>query len=111
VPERVVMELNISLKVEVSQPTTNITLDVEESVKGVINFFGDFEPKSIGDNDEDKVYWYMKVFSHDGLDNSLPEYILVHAIPSFDGKRFPNGLDSVCKHVYPQGILTKNMAK
>jgi len=36
---------------------------VEDTVKGVINFFGDFEPKSIGDQDEDKIYWYMKVLS------------------------------------------------
>ena len=35
--------------------------DVEGTVKGVINFFGDFEPKSIGDTDEDKIYWYTKV--------------------------------------------------
>ena len=35
--------------------------DVEETVRGVVAFFGDFEPKSIGDNDEDKIYWYMKV--------------------------------------------------
>ena len=35
--------------------------DVEETVKGVVNVFGDFEPKSIGDTDEDKIYWYMKV--------------------------------------------------
>jgi len=37
--------------------------DVEETVKGIVNVFGDFEPKSIGDTDEDKIYWYMKVRS------------------------------------------------
>jgi Arb2-like domain len=36
--------------------------DVEGTVKGIVNVFGDFEPKSIGDTDEDKIYWYMKVF-------------------------------------------------
>ena len=34
--------------------------DVSELVKGVVNFFGDVEPKSVGD-DEDKYYWYFKV--------------------------------------------------
>jgi hypothetical protein len=38
--------------------------NVEEKVKGVVNFFGDHEPKSIGDTDEDKIYWYMKVIPH-----------------------------------------------
>ena len=75
VPERDVMELNISLKVEVSPPSNNITLDVEETVKGVINFFGDFEPKSIGDTDEDKIYWYMKVYSFEVLTQSSRVYI------------------------------------
>lgn len=36
-------------------------IDVDDTVKGVINFFGDFEPKSIGDTDEDKIYWYLRV--------------------------------------------------
>jgi Arb2 domain len=34
--------------------------DVSELVKGVVNVFGDVEPKSVGD-DEDKYYWYFKV--------------------------------------------------
>jgi len=37
--------------------------DIEERVKGVINFFGDFEPKSVGDANDDKIYWYMNVLT------------------------------------------------
>lgn len=55
------MGLNISFEVEVHCKTLYLTADVAETVKGVINVFGDVEPKSIGDNDEDKIYWYMKV--------------------------------------------------
>src|SRR5271170_855683 len=45
--------------------------DVEETVKGVVNVFGDFEPKSIGDTDEDKISWYMKVCSLGLVSDSL----------------------------------------
>lgn len=38
-----------------------LTADIADTVKGIVNFFGDVEPKSIGENDEDKIYWYMKV--------------------------------------------------
>lgn len=58
--------------------------DVEETVKGIVNFFGDFEPKSIGDTDEDKIYWYMRVFpylNHCSKSGSPPEYILVLETP------------------------------
>jgi hypothetical protein len=60
---RDVTELNILFEIEVASLQINLILDVEEIVKGVINFFGDFEPKSIGDTDEDRIYWYMKVSS------------------------------------------------
>jgi hypothetical protein len=58
---RAVTGLNISFEVEVYPYNVYLTPDVADTVKGVINFFGDVEPKSIGDNDEDKIYWYMKV--------------------------------------------------
>ena len=45
--------------------------DVEETVKGIVSVFGDFEPKSIGDTDEDKIYWYIKVCSFSLLSDSL----------------------------------------
>ena len=57
--ERVAMALNILSKIEVLNFAA-LTLDVDDKVQGIVNFFGDFEPKSIGDN-EDKIYWYMKV--------------------------------------------------
>ena len=39
----------------------NLIVDIADTVKGIVNFFGDVEPKSIGENDEDRIYWYMKV--------------------------------------------------
>ena len=74
-----------------------------DTVKGVINFFGDVEPKSIGDNDEDKIYWYMKVtpFLYIFLTESHHVSILVLAILFYDVKRFPNDSDNVYNHVLP----------
>jgi hypothetical protein len=53
--------LNTWCDTEVCKPRDIILrIDVEETVKGVVNFFGDFDPKSIGDTDEDKIYWYVR---------------------------------------------------
>lgn len=85
------MGLNISFEVEVCVVYLVLTIDVADTVKGVINFFGDVEPKSIGDNDEDKIFWYMKVFLSTNLfNNSRQGSISVLEIPSYDVKRFPN---------------------
>jgi hypothetical protein len=102
--ERDAMELNIWLEIEVST-MRQLTLDIEEACKGVINFFGDYEPKSIGDTDEDKVYWYMKVFPVEGSQYSRHGYTLVREIRSYDGKRSQNDSDSVSKLVLPQGDI------
>jgi hypothetical protein len=42
----------------------SLTTAVEDTVRGVVNFFGDFEPKSVGDSDEDKISWYYKVYPY-----------------------------------------------
>jgi len=99
--ERDVMESNILLRIEVGT-IIQLTLDIEEACKGVINFFGDHEPKSIGDTDEDKIYWYMKVFPRQVSQSSRHGYTLVHEIRSYDGKKSPNDSDSVSKLVLPQ---------
>src|SRR5208337_4602062 len=98
------MVLKISFEIEVFISHTQSDVpDIEGTVKGVVNFFGNLEPKSIGDTDEDKVYWYMKVFSSQTwyLIFSPREYTSVPEIRFSGVKRSPKDSGSAFNPVIP----------